>query len=400
MVRPALQPGLALAAAAACVASHAAAAAEWSMQPILQARTDFNSNRRLLVKGDQASDGLWLTLDSAFARATETGNITFHPRVEMQRYTQDTALNTVNTSLQLSTQHVGERSGYTTQVGYARDSTLTTELAETGIIETNTHRETLSGSVYGAFNLSVQQQVSVQGSYANVTYPNGQRFGLIGYRYPSLSTTYTYSSTPLASWNLTAFGDVLTAPDSNYEAREVGVRVGIDRSLSERLRLTASAGMSRTHTNEQGFYFFGFFIPTSPAHTDSGSVWSLRLTRLGDLTQWSFSYDRSVQPSGVGVLVRRDIVNLSATRSLSPRLNATLSLQQFANNGFSANQHPDDRKYVTGDTGLEWKMSPQAVLTLTAGYSQARLSSFDERAVAWQSALGIRWTPNPWSASR
>jgi hypothetical protein len=77
-----------------------------------------------------------------------------------------------------------------------------------------------------------------------------------------------------------------------------------------------------------------------------------------------------------------------------------LILQRVGNEDFAANQHRDDRSYLTGDAGLEWKMSERAVLTFTAGYSQARLASFDERAIAWRSALGIRWTPNPWSASR
>jgi hypothetical protein len=240
----------------------------------------------------------------------------------------------------------------------------------------------------------------VQASYANVEYPNGERFGLIGYRYPSLSTTYTYAPTTLTSLNLTAFGDVLTAPASDYKARELGVRAGIDHTISERWRVSASAGVSQTHTDEQGIFFFGFFIPTSPAHTDHGSVWSLHLTRFADLTQWTLAYDRNVQPSGVGVLVRRDILNLSATRHLSSRLNATMSLQRYVNDNFSANKHADDRRYLTGDAGLDWHASEQMVLSVSAGYSQSQLVSFEQRATGWRSAFGIRWTPDRWSASR
>ncbi|HVY81209.1 MAG TPA: hypothetical protein VG994_09535 [Steroidobacteraceae bacterium] len=400
MSRAARHTGLGLATAVVCAAGSAASAAQWSLQPRLQARTDFNSNRRLQADNDDSSAGLLLTLDSAFARTTETDDITFRPRVEMQRYTQDTALNTVNTSLQLTASHVGERFGYSALAGYARDSTLTTELAETGIVDTSTHRKTLNGSLGGAFNLSERQQLSVQASYANIEYPHGERFGLVGYRYPSVSGTYTYSPTSRMSLSFTAFGDILYAPESAYKARETGVRLGIDRSLSERLRLSASAGMSRTHTDEQGFDFFGFFIVTSPARTDHGSVWSVRLTRFGDLTQWSFSYDRSVQPSGTGVLVRRDNANVSATRHLSPRLSATLVLQRVDNDNFGADRRPDDRKYLTGDTGVEWHVSERTALSLTFGYSQARLGSFDTRAVAWRSALGIRWVPTQWSVSR
>jgi hypothetical protein len=372
---------------AACGACTVTAAAEWSMQPTVQWYFDHDSNRLLAPVGAEANDAAWLTIDTVLKRATETGEIDAHPELQIQRFSGGSALDSTNGSLQLSAMNKGEIYSYTASAGYSDNSTLISELANSGIINASTRQEAATGSAGVTDQFTERQRVGIQGTYTDVKYPGGERVGLIGYRDPGISTTYTYGLSPQTSLSAIAYGSQVTAPQVGFDSRDVGGRLSWARILSPTTNISAAVGIIRTHIASEEV---------------GGSTWAVQATHHSELSQWTFSFTRDVVPSGLGLLIRRDELDLSVIRSIAPRLDATLSMLAAHNSDLVTSFIGDNRRYFTGAAGFNWHTAPQWVLSFTVRASEARAPSDVERlqlATGWQTVLSLLWTPLPWSKS-
>jgi hypothetical protein len=371
-----------LAALTAHASCGVALGAEWSAQPSFAWRVDHDSNRRLDPRAANSSQGAWLTLDATLKRATETSAMMLEPRLELQRFVGDSALDANNGSLQWSFDERSEMTSIGLAAAYERDSTLISELADTGIIDASTRRDTLSGSL--GRDITQRQHLDLQASYEDTQYPDGLARGLVGYRYPGIAATYGFNLSPLTRLTATAYGNELTAALTDYESRDMGVRFGGSYALSPRVSLAASAGVDESTIGEM---------------TQRGYLWNVRIAAETELSKITLSFDRSVQPSGLGVLVRRDDLGLSASRSIAPRLFATFSAHGVRNEDMTGGPALGDRRYVAGDAGLEWRPAQQWVLNLTAGLASTR-SDIAGTARGWHTALVLHWAPRTWAVSR
>lgn len=362
-----------------------AVADEWSIAPVLDWRVDHDSNRSLSVSGERSSEGSFLSIDTIMQDATETGDMTLHPRIELDRFSGDASLDSNNGSLLASLQKHNELSSFGITAEYDRASTLITELIDTGIVDSSTRRDTATGGITFGHQFSERQRLDLQANYTDVSFPGGRSVGLLGYRYPYFAATYTCGLSAAASLTASGYGDRVTAPIADYVSRDIGARFGFAYAFSERINVTASAGLSQTS------------IGSATRH---GYVWQFLATRKGELGQWSLSQNRDVEPSGYGFLIRRDDSALSYEHGIAPNLSVTLSVHDVRNAGLTT-VFPvsDDRHYFIGDGGVVWSFKQQWTLTLTAGMSEAHEPD-NRTARGWRSALSIHWTPAPWSVSR
>jgi hypothetical protein len=373
--------------AAYCVCN-TASAAQWSMQPTVQLYFDHASNRLLQPVDEENNDAAWLTIDALLKRASETGELDVHPEIQIQRFSGDTPLNSNNGSLQLSALNNGEIYSYTASATYADRSTLISELENTGIIDASARQEAATVNLAGADQFTERQRLGLQASYSDVKYPDGERVGLIGFRDPAISTTYTYGLSPETSLSASVFGSRVTAPENGFTSRDVGARFAWAYILSPTTNISASAGISNAHIESQEF---------------TGSVWTLQGTHNSELTQWTFSFTRDVVPSGFGLLYRRDEIDLSLIHRIAQHLDATLSAIAAHNSDLVTGFSGDNRRYFSGVAGIDWHTSPQWILSLKVRASEARVPNEVARlelASGWQSILKLTWTPLPWTKSR
>ena len=367
---------------------HVAKAAEWSMQPTLQMYFAHDSNRLLTPANEVADEAAWLTVDALLKRGTETGEIDFHPLVEFQRFIGGSELDSNNGSLQLAAMNKGEIYSYSATAGYSDNSTLISELANTGIVDSSTRQEAATVSATGTREFTERQRVDLQGSYADVKYPNGERVGLVGYSDPTVSTTYEFSYSPQTLFSALVSASRVTASDVGFESHDLAVRGAWAYIISPTTNVSVSAGI--THTDIE-------------STAVNGSIWALKSTHNSELTQWSFSITRDIVPSGFGLLIRRDELDLSVIRSIASRLDATLSVLVARNSDLVSTFRDDDRRYITGVAGVNWHAAPQWLWSFTVRASASRVPSAGANlqvASGWETALNIKWTPLPWTKSR
>lgn len=377
--------GLVLAALAAAVGWRCPAAAQWDIEPQLALLVNYNSNLLLTPSNAQASEGTTVSADAIFKRVTDSTEVDLHPHLELQRFFSDAALDADNGSVQGAYSAQSERSSINLSGSYEKISTLSTELSDTGIVDSSTRRETTTAAATLGHDFSELQHVDLQGSYTEVIYPGGERLGLVGYRYPTLALTDTFATSLLTSLAASLEADQLQAPVTGYEAHDESLKLTVLHKFSVRTRVTATGGA--TETSVAGYRQHGY-------------VWDLHGTHNSELTQLDFDYSQSLQPSGRGYLVRRDAASLTLAQSVAPQLYATLTVQDIHNNNLSNGVFLDVPKYLTADAGFDWHVSEHLVLSLTAGVAEISEPVTLQQVRGWHTALNGRWNPRPLSVSR
>jgi hypothetical protein len=377
--------GLALVALSALAACGHACAAQWSIEPQFGLLVGYNSNLLLVPAGQQASAETFLDLDATLKHVTERTELDLHPHVELQRFPNYAALDANNGSIDGTLTTHQERSSFSLTSGYESISTFSSEPSSTGIIAVNTRRETASAGLTLGRDFTERQHVELQGNFEVVTYPGGEPYGLVGYRYPTATLSDAITLSALSTLTVGANVDELKSPLTDYEAHDQGLRLSFKHTFSP--QYSASAAVGGTNTTVAGV-------------TQHGYVWDLHGTRNSLLTQWDLDYGQTLQPSGRGYLVRRDNATLSVAQNVSARLYATLSVQYVRNHEVAGGPFYDVPRYFAGDAGFDWHASEHVVVSVTGGYTQLEEPVSYVLAKGWHTFVNTRWTPVPASVSR
>ena len=165
--------------------SGASGAAEWRAEPLFSLGANLDSNRRLLADGER-SGAAQLSGSLALARRTEISELTFQPRIDVRRYQGvDEALSSNDAGADLGWRRQSER--WTTRLSATarEDSTLTSELADTGIIEGRARRQTLTAASESTWAFGERSSLQFGGSFMNIGFDDAGGTGLTPYRYPA-----------------------------------------------------------------------------------------------------------------------------------------------------------------------------------------------------------------------
>jgi hypothetical protein len=225
----------------------------------------------------------------------------------------------------------------------------------------------------------------VQLAYSDVSYTGQSNFALPGYRYPSASLGERFNLSERSTLSVSAFGDALSSDRAGNSSHEAGVQVAFNYSSSERTVLDASIGESRRSlAGVQGY----------------GTVGALSITHKLSLGTVAASYTRSLVPYGTGFLVQRQAINASVTRSLTPHVDADVSVFRIQNNQSAAALGLDRLRFDTAGVGLNWQLGETWTLRsqLTASRSQPIRST--ETVHQWAVALIMTWKPRASAFSR
>lgn len=359
-------------------------AAEWSIQPSFSWSTDYDSDRNLMVAG-QGSESAVLYADLQLKRTLENTELLLESKIDARRYSDSFWGSGDDRSLFASVSRTGERTHLDLTASVANQTTLTTELLGTGILQGNTHQRLVQAG--GSWSWAQTQRGSyfAQLAYSDVSYTGQSNFALPGYRYPSASLGERFNLSERLTLSVSAFGDALSSDRAGNSSHEAGGQVAFNYSSSERTVLDASIGESkRSLAGVQGY----------------GTVGAFSITHKLSLGTVAASYTRSLVPYGTGFLVQRQAINASAMRSLRPYLDADVSVSRIQNNQSAAALGLDRLRFDTAGVGLNWQLGETWTLRsqLTASRSQPIRST--QTVHQWAAALIMTWKPRASAFSR
>jgi hypothetical protein len=359
-------------------------AAEWSLTPNYSASVDYNNNRRL-IPDSKGSDASVLAIDLLFKRALEDMQFTFEPRYVLRRFTDPSLGNGDDRSAKAGFNWLGEQSTVNLTASYWDQSTLTTELLETGIVSANTHRRMVQTGATWTLNQTERRALIAQLSYMDVSYYGEAARLFPGYRYPSGSVGERFVFSERGSFTVSTYGSVLSSPTPGGSSREVGLQAEINYAFSERTSIDASIGeSSRKLTGDDSH----------------GTDASVALNHSLYLGQVSLGYTRSLVPYGIGFLVEQQRFTATLSRPLTPLLASDVSFVRVQNNEAAVLLHIDRPNYNSLSVGLNWRPVETWSLGARVEGVRAGLEGPGPTSVnGWNSSLTVTWYPFPKSRS-
>jgi hypothetical protein len=349
--------------------------------------TSYADNPRLLTNASSSSSGAVGELKASLRRLTERSELTLRPRFTSARYSDDESLDNDDQFINGGYRWVGERSEWNMDLGFTRDTTLTSELGSTGLVESNRRHE--AGTFSAAPKVMFTERVSggLQMYLVDNRYLDAELTGLVDYRYTALSLFSMVTLTDAGSMlSITAQGGRLTTDGLfGQETRDGTLRLGW--SFQPWLLWTASlsAGPSTVETD---------------AASDTGIVFDGEIKRQGD--RWSLTANggRSQSPTGRGVLTRRDEVRLTFARSLTERLSANVVARWSQAEDLLPQQGRTVRyqvDYASLGLGANWRLSRDWSVALQLFGNTQDYELATERANGYRASLSIVWNGQPQS---
>jgi hypothetical protein len=368
----------AVACAGLCfVVTGASHAAEWLIAPSMRVATVYTDNPRLLEEGGTSSAGAIADLSARLQRRTERLDLELQPRWYSARARDDETLNTDDQYLDARINYLTERSQWSGSMGFARDTTLTSEAGSTGLIQSNRRHESITVSGGPTWMLTERVDFSMQGYVLDSHYVDPGNTGLVDYQYRLASLGGGVAATERSTVRLTLQGGELVVPDFDTRTRDGSARLAWEFKSGGLWTTTLSAGPA--------------YVDAEFGH-DTGPVFDVDAERRGE--RWTFGAHagRGLTPTGRGVLTKRDRAVLSFNRQFTQNVSAGTTLQWIRNQNLQ--QQPgiafDDVDYLRVDLNLNWRLGEHWSFALSMGGAS---QSYDNQndADSYRASVGIVW---------
>ena len=325
-------------------------AADWKNSSKLELRSIYNDNLRLTTQPHDSVKGTITNISLGVTAATETSELTLKPNASFERYDTEELLDDNLQSLPVQYTAQTERSQTTVKLEYTRDNTLTSELEDTGLVDTNKRRVRWNAAPSYLYTLNERNSVQVGLGYTSVNYLDAQGTGLVDYTAPSLYAGHIYALSETGQLTTTLYGSKLEASKVHNVTDDYGLRLTFKNQLTELVSYSVQLSGHRTTTNLE--YFPGLVFK----ETQTGRLFGGDITRQGEYLNWKLAVDSSLEPSSAGVLVKRNRISLDAGRRLKRSLRGSINLSTTFNREVNTNNIFSDWEYRRASTLLSWRM--------------------------------------------
>ena len=379
--------------------------AEWRAEPSVALRQEFNDNINLTALPHDAVWGTILTPSLRLSRNTEVSQTSASLLVNINRYSGQTGLNRNDLYYTLGSNYKTERDIWAGDFSYTSDSTLTSELNQTGVVLARAQHNLLSLKPSWTRQLTERGSVRLSYMFNDSRYSGGAASGLVDYTYHVAAADWLYQLSGKDQLSMTASYSRFLTTNNNYTASTAGLQGGLTHSFSETLQGTLQLGVNQTRSVLNSPYTqvciapglcFLLPIPHSVTTSNLVPVLSAKLSKQFETGTLTGTASRELQPTGNGSLVETDRLGLDVSRSFSEKLvgsaNAAVYRSRYIGDAVST---PSSRYYSLG-LGLNWRMDER--WKLDAGYRYAR-SEYQNSSVAPTSNLVYATITYAWPES-
>ncbi len=383
------RPLLHVAAVTAGLASGATHAAEWVVTPSAIASTHTQQNPYLRPdekSQDDVSTGLSTQASLSMTRDTERLSLSLQPSASIYRYPDKNQLDRNEQHVNGSLSWRGETSSWAGSVTMARDTTLTSQLGDTGLTQGNQRHELYGGSIGPTWQFS--ERLSAQASVgSSVTrYPGSATAFLQNYRYDSGSMGMSYVLSDRAVLSVSGSAGRLNSDAQADHTDNASLVVNAQYTWSPVWSIGAGAGPSLVRVG---------------GTSERGVVYRASLSRSFENALLSLVVSRSQQPSGSAIITNVEQAGLSFGAPLTERLTSSVTANYTRRRNALRNFDVDLNRvqYARLEAGLSWRVSPGWQIGAGAGNAFQKTGSFfsnDQTGRGYDVSLSVSWNGKPY----
>lgn len=374
----------------------AASATEWSLEPSIGVKGDYNSNLLLTTLAHDAAYGYWISPGAKFSGSTERLEVSGRAATDFVQYYGGQNLTYTNMFFPLTVHYKTESDSLGFDGGFTRDNTLMGELLQTGVALRFTQRNLWN--VNPTWSHAITETVSVQTGYQhlNASYQDGLRLGLADYIQHIANTGLTYKPSERTQFLLTAIYVNFQVPDVRLRSSIYGGLASATYMFSESFTGTASGGPRFIDSkNEAG--------ATTLTDTVLTWVFSGNLEKKFESLSVRMEVAREINPSGFGLLLQTDRVGLVLTEQATENLTFTLSGQAYLAEGLATKAittvFPQNR-YINVTPKASWRIGDWWTLDVSYTYAQRDVKIASQTASANSTFIMLTYIPAKLSLSR
>ncbi len=391
-------------------------AAEWTAEPAVKMRREYNDNFRLSIFPQKSVNGSIITPALDLGVAGPVWNIGFGAEATQRRYSGQEGLDRDDSLLKLSSLYKTERSTWQLNASRARDSAVTSEQvdADTGTVQTLKDRETDTVTPSWIWMYSQRTKLQLAYQQTEVAYDeNSLGAGLYDYRYRTVSATLANQLSERNQVFMSAGYSEYHVPITGFDSETRNVQAGITRNFTESTKGTLQAGQRRTESFTKGgtptYTYFstasGIFRiqtgVTQDTRTQStGSVFSGNLEKKSESTDWNFLLSRALNPSGSGGQVEQDTFGLKLNNRLSPRIGMHVDGGALKVRTEEGNISNSERTFYDLGVGVFWQWRREWGVGTNYRYAHVKRVYENEAADSNSVNLTLIYRPLKMSISR
>jgi hypothetical protein len=374
-----------------------AQAAEWSAEPSLGIKGEYNSNLILTAASREATYGYWVSPALKFSGATENLEISGKTGADFVDYYGGVERGLTNLYFPASARYRLNKHTLSFDGGFTRDNTLRGELLQTGVVLSFTQRNlwTLAPSWTYAFT----ERLSLQGTYnySNASYENGSRLGLLNYEVHGGNLAMSYQLSEKDRMQVIGTYTNFSVPEAHALRSSIGgVQMSLTHSFTDTITATIASGPQIVSSS----------IQVRAVHPrDTQVVWVANGTIR---KQWTDGYvelvgGRQINPSGFGLLIRTDRIGINMAKDLTETLTVSLGGQMFFASSVTSSVAPialPTSRYVNVTPMLRWKFDQWWAVDVAYTYGRRDLDSLDQTGIAHATTFMLTYYPPKWTVGR
>ena len=378
--------------------SNTASAQDWRFEPIIGAALSLDDNATLAIRTDQEVELEGILLDGRANIRYSSPRTSFfmQPRVVLRNYPDEPDFDTDDYYLRSQYSFTTQSNTFGFRVNYDDQSVRNAERSDADLdiddpdelTNDDSGRILLFGrrskwriAPYWQYQLSAKSSLGASLDYYDVGYDDVFAGLLTDYSDTRLNLGYVRSISNVSKFRVTATTRKYQADNAADDVTGVGAMVGFDRSLSQKLALTAMIGLEDTDT--------------AGVSTDPEVVGYVRLMRNLQTIRLFAQYTRSIYATGSGRLSVRDSLNVNFRRRLNDKISAGLGVRAYQSVGTTDAASIDDRNYIQIQANFQWYLSKSFIVETDYRYTILdRTGTLTESSNANQVSLWLIWQPN------
>jgi len=361
--------------------------AEWSSGVNSRLSTKYTENLLLSRKSSEAVWGNYIKLGGFLETKTLLNLFRFSPDFSLARYSSMSELDNEISTINMLSKHNGVNYDTDLLLKWKKDTTLTSEFNDTGLVQVRKPRELRSVSPSVNYDISERMTINLGFNYTDVVYQNAQSIGLVNYNYKRITSMMNFRLGERQSISTNIYGSQLKAAGINNVVIDLGFRTSYQYTFYPRTRGLITIGMHQVDSEiKQG--------GVKNKSIKSGFIGDVSISGDRRFFSWKMSFQRTVKPSGYGLLLQNDRVDIEYSRKFSPLFSGKLDGFYFRNRPIQANRKFDSRRYYRITAKVIWRTSRDWELSMQYGYKWQEFSSAQYGVGSSEAGVAISYRLN------
>ena len=323
-------------------------AAQWYSESSTHAQSLYDDNIRLTSGKHDAVVGMVLAGAIKTGRRTETTDIQLNGGAALQKYSGEDDLDTNDFDLGIDATHRTERDEFTFNAAIKLDSTLSSEVESSGLMEVRRRRIQKNFALSWTHALSERTSLKLGHSYIDTKYKNRENSGLVNYTYQVVDSMLSYSlNQKTVLYSTLVYSLYKGSGLAKTETQDLGFMVGINHSFSETFSAGGSVGMRYADTESRSIQ----------NNNDTGYLLSANIKRTFEQMTIDGLFSRNVLPSGGGALLVTDKLSVTADYWVDERRSLHLETVIHRNASTDEDDKSRDRVFYSIWPKVRWRVA-------------------------------------------